>query len=100
MKDVNVGEKDITIKKLIQANKGLKEDLERELERFTLLEQKYKDLLVKFNSLAKENAKYAEMMFTQTTGGKLSNYQQFLSTDGIAGAKTTDGFAKKFEDLY
>ncbi len=64
MKDVNVGEKDKTIKKLVLANREMREDLEREVERYRILEDRYKELLVKFNALAKENAKYAEMMFT------------------------------------
>lgn len=100
MKDVNVGEKDGTIKKLITANRQLKEDLEREMERYTLLENKYKDLLVKFNALAKENSKYADMMFTSTTGAKMNNFNSYL-TASEAGAKTaSDGFSKKFEDMY
>ena len=60
---MNVGEKDRTIRKLIQANRQLNEDLEKELERFTLMENRYKELLVKFNVSAKENAKFSEMMF-------------------------------------
>lgn len=68
MKDVNVGDKDRTIKKLIDANRLLSSDLEREMERFTHLENKHKDLLNKFSVLAKENAKYAEIKFTEITG--------------------------------
>jgi hypothetical protein len=48
MKDVNMGEKDRTIKKLIDSNRSLKDDLEREMERYVLLENKYKDILVKY----------------------------------------------------
>ena len=69
MKDVNLGEKDGTIKKLLDANRQLREDLKREEERYKLLEQKYKDILVKYNVLARENAKNAEMLFTMNTGG-------------------------------
>ena len=47
----------------------MKEELEREMERYTILEGKHKDLLVKFNVLAKENARYTELLFTNTTGG-------------------------------
>ncbi len=99
MKDVNVGEKDHTIKKLIASNRQLKEDLEREMERFTLLENKHKDLLVKFNMLAKENAKYAELLFSNTTGGKLSNFDAYLSSGQSNAGKETqaDFFAKQFE---
>ncbi len=99
MKDVNVGEKDRTIKKLIEANRQLKDDLEREMERFVLLENKHKDLLVKFNMLAKENAKYAELLFTNTTGAKMTNFDKYLTTGEMDQTKT-DGFSKKFEDLY
>jgi len=74
MKDVNVGEKDHTIKKLIHANRQLKEDLEREMERYTLLENKHKELLVKYKVLAEEHQKYVDMVFTNTTGGKLANF--------------------------
>lgn len=101
MKDVNVGEKDRTIKKLIEANKQLKNDLEMEMERFTLLETNHKNLLVKFNMLAKENAKYAELLFTNTTGAKMTNFDKYLSTGELEQeTKTADGFARKFEDLY
>ena len=37
MADVKTGEKDVTIKKLIFANKTLREDLQQEIERFNLL---------------------------------------------------------------
>ncbi len=106
MKDVNVGEKDRTIKKLIDANRTLKEELDRESERFKILEDKYKDLLVKYNMLAKENAKNAQLLFTNTTGAQMTNFDKYLSTGGdlkgldIQGGRTTDGFTKKFEDLY
>ena len=78
MKDVNVGEKDRTIRKLIEANRALKEELDKETERFALMEAKYKELLVKFNVAAKENAKYQETLFSQSTGGQLTNYEGFL----------------------
>lgn len=41
MKDVNVGEKDKTIKKLVSANREMRDDLEREVERYRILEVKY-----------------------------------------------------------
>ena len=106
MKDVNVGEKDRTIKKLIEANKTLKEELDREMERFVLLEDKYNDLLVKYNLLAKDHAKNAELLFSTTTGAKMTNFNKYLSSttdvqgNNGPGGKTSDGFAKKFEDLY
>ena len=100
MKDVNLDEKDRTLKRLIQANHKLQEDLDKELERFALLEQKHKDLLYKFNALAKENAKYAQMLFTQSTGGKLDNFDAFLGAANerpTTQATTNDNFAKQFE---
>lgn len=100
MKDVNLDEKDRTLKRLIQANHKLQEDLDKELERFALLEQKHKDLLYKFNALAKENAKYAQMLFTQSTGGKLDNFDAFLGAANerpTTQATTNDYFAKQFE---
>lgn len=93
-------EKDRTLKRLIQANHKLQEDLDKELERFALLEQKHKDLLFKFNALAKENAKYAQMLFTQSTGGKLDNFDNYLAAPHdrpFTQATTNDNFAKQFE---
>ena len=101
MKDVNVGEKDHTIRKLITANRQLKEDLERESERYVLLENKHKSLLVEFQVLTKEHSRVVDLMFTQTTGGKLSNFQGYLSNTDAPDKSTSEGFAKKFEDhLY
>ena len=72
------------------------------MERFIVLENKHKELLVKYNMLAKENSKYAELLFTNTTGAKMSNFDKFLSTGGDLpdGPIKSDGFAKKFESLY
>lgn len=100
MKDVSVGEKDATIRKLIGANRQLRDDLDREMERYGLLETKHKDLLGKFTALAKENAKYADMLFTQTTGANMANYGSFLANSEGAARTTTDAFAKKYEDTY
>ena len=104
MKDVNVGEKDRTIRKLIDANRQLKEELEKEMERYLIIENKHKELLVKFNVLAKEHKKFEEMVFTQTTGGKMANFQSFLASDQTmdhAARTTNDGFNRKYEeDLY
>jgi cell fate regulator YaaT (PSP1 superfamily) len=55
MKDVNLDEQKQTIKKLIDANKQLRFDLEKEVDRYTLLENKYRDVLSRFNLLDKEN---------------------------------------------
>ena len=62
MKDVNLAERDKTSKKLLEANRQLRDDLRKEVERYQALEGKYKDLLVKYNVLAKENAKNAEWL--------------------------------------
>jgi hypothetical protein len=63
MRDVNVGEQDSTIKKLIFANKQLRDDMTREIERYNLLEAKYRDLLVKNNLLTRENDSNKEFVF-------------------------------------
>lgn len=63
MRDVNVGEQDSTIKKLIFANKQLRDDMTREIERYNLLEAKYRDLLVKNNVLTRENDSNKEFVF-------------------------------------
>lgn len=57
MQEVNMDEQERTMKKLIFANKQLREDLSREIERYNLLEEKFRDLLVKFNLAQKENEK-------------------------------------------
>lgn len=57
MKEVNMDEQERTMKKLIFANKQLREDLSREIERYNLLEEKFRDLLVKYNLTQKENEK-------------------------------------------
>ena len=56
------------MKKLIFANKQLREDLSREIERYNLLEQKFRDLLVKYNLTSKENEKNQKLVFTMNTG--------------------------------
>lgn len=79
MKEVNVDEKDRTIKKLIEANKQLREDLTREVDRYTLIEGKYRDMLSKYNIVAKENAKNEELVFGMSTGGNMHRYSGFLA---------------------
>jgi hypothetical protein len=105
MKDVNLDEKDKTLKKLLGANKGLRDDLKREEERFTLLEGKFKDLLVKYNVLAKEHAKNSEMLFSMNTGGNINNYSNYLMDDGASAKKQSSkkqtSFAdRNFEDIF
>jgi hypothetical protein len=47
-----------------------------------LLEDKHKEILVKYNVLAKENARNAEMLFNMNTGGNINNYDSYLLRDG------------------
>ena len=63
MADVKSGEKDATIKKLVFANKTLRQDLEQEIARFNLLQEKYKELLIKFNIQNRENIKNQQSLF-------------------------------------
>lgn len=81
VKDVNMGEKDQTIKKLHESYKIIKEDLRREGERYQLLEKKYKDLLIKYNVLSKDHASHVEKLFSMGTGGNIHNYENYLSKD-------------------
>jgi len=70
------------MKKLIFANKQLREDLSREIERYNLLEDKFRDLLVKYNLTAKENEKNQKLVFTMGTGANLPRYDNFLDQEG------------------
>ena len=85
MKEVNNDEQEQTIRKLIFSNKQLREDMTREIERYNLLEGKFKDLLVKYNLLSKENSKNKEVLFTMHTGAKLPKYDNFLDDEGEFG---------------
>ena len=69
MKDVNIDSKDKNIKKLIEANKDLRDKLIAEVERYNLLESKYKDVLIKYNVMCKENDKNFKTLFHMSTGG-------------------------------
>ena len=71
MKDVNIDSKDKNIKKLIEANKDLRDKLIAEVERYNLLESKYKDVLIKYNVLCKENDKNFKTLFHMSTGGQV-----------------------------
>lgn len=79
MKEVNLGERERTIKKLIEANKQLREDLCREVDRYILLEDKYKEVLLKLDSISKENKRNEELVFGMTTGGNMDRYSGFLA---------------------
>jgi len=82
MADVKTGEKETTIKKLVFANKTLREDLEQEIERFNMLQSKYKELLIKYNIASKENSKNQKSLFTMTTGAQMQKYENFLDDQG------------------
>lgn len=56
MKDIHLDDKDRNLKKMLEANRELREDLKRDAERYHLLEKKYKEVLIKYNHLAKETA--------------------------------------------
>jgi hypothetical protein len=59
----------------------LRSDLEKEVDRYTLLENKYRDVLAKFNSLDKANSKNEEMIFGMTTGTNIRKYQNYMLDD-------------------
>lgn len=82
MREMNMDEQEKTMKKLIFANKQLREDLSREIERYNLLEDKFRDLLVKFNLAQKENERNQKQVFTLITGANLPRYDNFLDEDG------------------
>jgi len=85
MKDVNLDERERTIKKLIDANKQLRDDLHREVDRYTLLEGKYKGVLVKHNILNRENTKNEEMIFSTMTGTNIRRYDNYLADNNEHG---------------
>ena len=82
MKEVNNEEQERTMKKLIFANKQLREDQSREIERYNLLEEKFRGLLVKYNLAQKENEKNQKLVFTLGTGAQLPRYDNFLDEGG------------------
>lgn len=79
MKEIDLDEKAWTIKRLTKANEELREDLYRETDRYALLESKYKDVLLGYQSATKENQKNEELVFGMTTGGNMSRYSEFLA---------------------
>lgn len=81
MKEINLDEKQRTIKKLIDANKQLREDMNKEQDRYYLLENKYKDTLIKFNISDQENAKNEELLFSMQTGTNINRYKGFLQNN-------------------
>jgi len=79
MKEINLDEKQKTIKKLIDAHRNLQEDLHKEQDRYMLLEKKYKDVLVKFSISDQENARNEELIFGMQTGSNMNRFRGFLS---------------------
>lgn len=75
---MNLEERETTIKKLIAANKTLRDDYQREAERYQLLEDKYKDVLLQLSVVSKENARNEQLVFGNATGGNLGNYRGYL----------------------
>lgn len=55
--------KDMMIKKLTQQNKMLREDYEREIKRYGMLEEKYTKLLVEHRTTVKTSEKNENFMF-------------------------------------
>jgi len=87
MKEVNLDERDSTIKKLIGANKQLREDLGREVDRYILLEEKYRETAAKYDTVSKSNKRNEELVFGMTTGGNMTRYQGFLSDNTHTGSQ-------------
>ena len=98
MKEVNNDEQEQTIKKLIFSNRQLREDMTREIERYNLLEGKFKDLLIKYNLLTKENNKNKSVLFTMQTGAKLPKYDNFLDDEGEFGKGKKASTLSRAED--
>jgi len=71
MQDMAMEEKDQTIKKLVYANTTLRNDLEREIERFALLEKKFRDAIIKYNIKERENSRNQQTLFETATGARM-----------------------------
>jgi len=77
----------------------------KEIDRYSLLERKYKDLLIKFNMLSKESLRNKEFLFTQQTGANLGNYENFLEEDHREmqakkqSRKQHDSYDRTFDDI-
>ena len=57
----------------------MREDFSREVDRYTILEAKYKEVLYRFTTVAKENAKNEEIVFGMTTGSNIARFQDYLA---------------------
>jgi hypothetical protein len=55
--------------------------MNKEQDRYYLLENKYKDTLVKFNISDQENAKNEELLFSMQTGTNINRYKGFLQNN-------------------
>jgi hypothetical protein len=73
--------KDLMIRKLTQQNKLLREDFEREIKRYGLLEEKYTKLLVDHRTTMKSTEKDRTMIFQNQTGAHIGNFGNFLDED-------------------
>ena len=106
MKEVNSEEQEKTLKKLIFANKQLREDLSREIERYNLLEDKFRDLLVKYNLTQKENERNQKLVFSMGTGAQMNNFLDDADHHAFnsatkkrgAGSRTYAGAANGLDD--
>ena len=78
MKEVNLDERKRTIKKLIDANKQLRAENFKEIDRYKLLEQKYKDLLIQYQEIQKSNMRNESLAFATQTGGNINRFSSFL----------------------
>lgn len=68
-----------------------------------MLEDKFRDLLVKYNMTQKENEKNERLVFTLGTGANMQRYNNFLDEDGdfTSGKKkrsTNAAYKDEFED--
>ena len=81
MKEVNTEENERNLKKMIQANKHLREELNREIDRYNLLESKFRDLLMKYNSVSKENQSNKNTLYSMITGSQFPKNVNLLDND-------------------
>ena len=80
-------QKDQTIKKLVYANTTLRSDLQREIDRFTQLEAKFREVLIKYNIKVKENSRNQQTLFETATGAQISNFESFIDDKGEFGKR-------------
>ena len=79
MRDINLEEKDVMVKKLVTANKQLREDLTREVDRNLMLEDKYKEVKMMYGASVKSNKKNEELVFGMSTGANMTRYTDFMT---------------------